>query len=202
MGKVETETAISIQNLIKPCALEGAYVNSTDISTARNQICQDAVEKGFDYVFFVDSDMVFPNDTLMKLLKLQVDVATPICYSRHKPYNPCIFSKIKPSKDIYHSGLCVTDTRINELTPFITGGCGMALTLISTNVLKWIYGQNTKPFDCLTGLGEDVSFCYKIKDKFKVWVEPSIEVLHIGRKGFGKEDYLYEQNKHCKPFFE
>lgn len=202
MGKIETETSISIQNLIKPCVLEGAYMNSTDISTARNQICQDAVEQGFDYVFFVDSDMVFPNDTLAKLLKLQVDIATPICYSRHKPYNPCIFKAIEPSTDVERSGIAETDTRINEVAPFITGGCGMALTLISTKAIKWLYGQNTRPFDKLMGLGEDVSFCYKVKDKFPIWVEPTIEVLHIGRKAFGKEDYLYEQSKVQRVTFE
>jgi hypothetical protein len=40
----------------------------------RNKIVQTALEKGFDYVFFMDSDMVFPRGTLARMLQKTAEI--------------------------------------------------------------------------------------------------------------------------------
>ena len=192
-GEIKTQTMACLQALWKPERTEGTFTKGTLPHVARNAICQTAVNGGFTHIMFIDSDMVFPADTLQKLLSLHADVATAICYSRHKPYGPCIYSKVAPRGKNDKCGTAIVDERINEEKPFQTQGCGTAVCLIKTDIITWLWSKHQEPFDMLEGLGEDLSFCYKIKDRYKIMVEPSIKVGHIGEYMFTKEDYLREK---------
>jgi len=189
-GEMKTETTTSIWGLIKPIRTEGAFTQNTLLYASRNSLCRRAVEEGFTHILFIDSDMVFPADALVKLLALEADVATAIYYSRYAPYNPQIYTHITPRIKGCESGIVAVDERVDEKQPFTTVGCGMGFCLIDCKVIKWLYSQDKEPFDLIDGLGEDLSFCYKIRDKFTVQVEPSIEMGHIGRYTFTKKDYL------------
>lgn len=70
------ETVNSIMSM--DCAgneVSFGFERGHDCSVARNRLCKLAVEGGFDYVMQVDADVVFPQDTLVKLLACEADVA-------------------------------------------------------------------------------------------------------------------------------
>src|SRR3990167_1456667 len=54
-----------------------------DIVSARTSCVQDAIEKKATHIFFVDSDMNFPADTLERLLKQDKEIVT-VEYNRRK----------------------------------------------------------------------------------------------------------------------
>ena len=49
--------------------LECNVIQNTLIHNARNAMAKNAIEKKCDYLFFLDSDCVLPNDTLKKLVE-------------------------------------------------------------------------------------------------------------------------------------
>ena len=68
--KIDVDVAKGIYDLILPDGVETTLEHFTgyDCARARNKISSVAVDKGYDYVFMVDSDIVLPNDALAKLL--------------------------------------------------------------------------------------------------------------------------------------
>ena len=60
---VHAEYTRALMNLEKPAGTGYAMITNTLIYTSRNLIAQEAVKAGFDRVLWIDSDMVFPDDT-------------------------------------------------------------------------------------------------------------------------------------------
>ena len=66
---VTAETFASILNLRIPPGTEFALEVGSLVYDARNRIAMKAFENGSDYILWLDSDMTFPSDTLVKLLE-------------------------------------------------------------------------------------------------------------------------------------
>ena len=82
---VHAEFTRSLMNLEKPAGTGFAEITNTLIYTSRNLIAQEALKAGFDRVFWVDSDMVFPSDTLIRLaadLDDGLDLVSALCFTR------------------------------------------------------------------------------------------------------------------------
>ena len=133
----------------------------------RNKIVVDALQRETDYVFMADTDMEFPDDTLAKLLQANKDIIGVTYNKRSLPITP-IHNKTR------------------EMMPqhiFQTNVVPTGVILIKTDVFK----QMDMPWFAvkwLTGLeftGPDVYFCQKARTMgFEVWLDPTIEVKHIG----------------------
>ena len=94
---VHTDFMESVINLEKP---EGSYftrVKNTMVYVARNIIAANAIENGFDRVFWLDSDMVFKPDTLMKLsadMDKGLDFVSGLYFTRRPPIKPVVYSEL------------------------------------------------------------------------------------------------------------
>jgi hypothetical protein len=66
---------------------------SFPIDVARNQVCKEALTRGFDYLFFVDCDHVFQPDTLARLLARDVAVVSARYHMRKEPYHAVAYVK-------------------------------------------------------------------------------------------------------------
>jgi glycosyltransferase involved in cell wall biosynthesis len=66
------ETFKSIYDL-DPCGneLSFEFVKGYDCARARNDIVKKALDGGFDYIFMADSDMIIPQDALVRMLEYQ-----------------------------------------------------------------------------------------------------------------------------------
>jgi hypothetical protein len=88
----EATTANCIAALASYTSLAGIDVTMLNVQTSsvthgRNSIVQIALEQNCDYVFWLDSDMVVPPDTIVRLLRHQKDIAGATYNRRTRPYS-------------------------------------------------------------------------------------------------------------------
>jgi len=137
---------------------------------ARDVLACKAINEGFDYVLWLDSDMVFTDDLLEDLQFSGEDFVTGIAVGRREPFCSCLFSDLE---DI---------TRIEEYpsNTFQVKGCGFACVLIYTEILRGVWMTYKTCFAPMERYGEDVAFCWRAGQLgFKIWAEPAVKVGHI-----------------------
>lgn len=137
-----------------------------------------------DYLLFVDSDMVMQANALVRLLGRDVDIVSGLYFSRTPPFQP-IAGKLIDGK-----WEALAEWPERELIE--VDGVGAGFLLIKTEVLKdtpephWLWSWDEK-----NGYGgEDYFFCQQAKKAgFKVWLDTSLELTHIGEYPFGRHNY-------------
>ena len=147
---------------------------------ARNRIVQNVIEKNFDYLLFIDADMVFPPDLLLRLLKHDVPIVNALAFRRIRPHYPCIFSWNKKEGSYetaeYSTGLLEVDAT------------GMPAILIKTEVFKkmkqpWYYYRDHL-------FSSDLTFCENArKAGYKILIDTDLKIGHIGEEVVITERY-------------
>jgi hypothetical protein len=155
---------------------------STVLLTQRERLATAAVELGADYALWLDSDMVFPATTAVRLLKHNEPVVAANYVRRQKPYKGVAYETIGDWENPL--SFDVQD----ELVPIEGIGMGCILTKVS------IFNELTKPwFDFQWSpesndfLGEDMYLCQKINAAgytIKVDTALSQELHHLGTYAF------------------
>ena len=178
MEQAPIEYINSMLRLKKPEGTETVHVPLCLVYVAREKIVDHAINGEFDYVMFLDSDMVFTSDLLMKLLAHDKDIITALAFQRKPPYSPCIYSKMRmgdPGEAVieavkhYSNGVMEIE------------GCGMACVLIKTEVFKKIRATGQLCYFPIRGVGEDFAFCYRAKKLgYKIYADTSLKVGHVG----------------------
>lgn len=163
-----------------------SVTNSSMIYDARNLISQYAIENNFDRIMWLDSDMVFEPDIILRLnarLEEGYDIVSGLCFSRTEPYNPTCYKHLgfvddengrkRPVNDPY------LDYPQNDI--FEVKAVGMAACMMNTSVLRAIYEAKGPAFSPIIGFGEDLSFCIRAKEVgYKIYCDSSIKVGHVG----------------------
>ena len=145
----------------------GCYVHMN-----RNLCVNRALENKSSHLFFVDSDMEFPDDALAKLLVVDKDIVAAPYNKRTLPIRPILDTDMKDMPNF--------PFRINAMP---TGLMLVKMEVFNLMLPPWF------AFEFVDGksdwVGEDIYFCRKAeKYGFEIWCEPTIEVKHIG-------DYKY-----------
>ena len=160
------------------------------ISHARNAAAQDALTRGAEWVFFVDSDMDFPTNTLERLKALDADIACADMWSRNWPSFRTVLKYDKK----------VRWPKKKQLVPVASGEkvsgtmdvdcCGMACTLIKTSLFLKFEKSKLMPFQ-MAAHGEDAGFCIVSKQKFKAKIRCDFDVVsgHWGRARMKGQDF-------------
>jgi GT2 family glycosyltransferase len=187
-------------------------VGSCLVYEAREGIIQYALNNKCDYVLFLDSDMVLPPDALLKMFnileKTDCQMVSGTAFKRIPPFQPCFYTKVgydmgkdfTQSKPILESPIEFPSTGLMPVE-----GIGMACCLINTKVFSLIDAPYFFP---LPKLGEDLTFCLKLKQKnVKMIVDLSIDVGHVTTMPVMQEHFraCYEEHKRInkdKPIFE
>ena len=141
-----------LQSTPHPCKVNlrcGCYVAKNRNAMLNN--CQE------DYLFFIDSDMCFPHDTLNKLLKLDKDIVGALYFHRNPPHIPLAYNKEGKG---FKSIIDFPDK------PFQCDAVGTGLMLIKKKVID--HFKETQPFNHIPidkekELGDDLSFCKRAK---------------------------------------
>jgi len=151
----------------------------------REEIVEKALSKDYSHLWFVDTDVIFPPDTLDRLLAHNVDIVGGYYPVRQKDQS---YSTLKTNIDGVITPLlpplpdklfCSVDG--NELVTIPTG-----CMLIRLSVL-----EKMKPpyFRCDRPVGEDVFFCAWLWSAgVKIWCDPTIDVGHIGDAVYRRND--------------
>ncbi len=180
--------AYGLRNLIVPGQVFGLAGMPFDM--ARNVACQQALQAGADYLFFLDSDVIPPKDTILRLMKHDLPIVSGIYCRRSPPHAVPVMIR---------NGQWVTEYPANSLieVDYVGAGC----LLIRRDVL-----EHFPPIDDKRGkrwfdwrvdmagllpqgeaLSEDFSFCLAAKRcGLKVIVDTGIQCRHVG---FGQSTF-------------
>lgn len=182
VGQMHYRFVRMLVTLDKPegVAIELAARSLPDI--ARNNLAQLALDYGYEYVFFLDDDMIFEQvDLLMKFLARMkadptIDVLSPVAYMRHPPFSPLVF--LESDDPPYYKLIQTKDQGLVDVD---------ATTCAATLVRASVFRRMKRPwFEWVRvgteRMGEDVSFCHKVKHEIggRVVVDTDEHIHHIG----------------------
>lgn len=155
--------------------------SGTLVYLAREALTSYALGYGFTHVLWLDSDMVFEEEVFDDLYDTGKDFVCGIFHARRPGHQSCIFRSVTPP-DRYKWDEYPTDT-------FRIKGCGMACTLVTTDILLKVYKKYGNCFTPFDQLGEDLAFCKKADELgIEIWCEPTVRVGHIGHLTIYPED--------------
>lgn len=192
MKEIPFETVFALTHLTSELAdMELDFIEGSLVYDARNEFCRRAVQNGFDYIMFIDSDMVFPAKVVDRLLRHDADIVTAVCYGRTGKHEPQVYKEMKPST--WYRKYVIVDRCTDVDGVFSIKACGMACCLIKTDLIKKMFNRNMNPFDPFGHLGEDFSFCVRARRfKAKMIADGTITIGHVGKEVFTKEDWVKE----------
>lgn len=160
----------------------------TLICDQRNNLAQAMLDEGCDWLLFIDSDMVFPSDALLRLLARNTPIVSANYSTRRSPAEPVAFKSIGTLEKLY------TDPDSTGLEECAANGCGLMLihrSVFETIPKPWFYIPYIPEKDGFWG--EDVWFCNAArKEGFNVFVDHDLskDVRHIGMREY---DFLDAQ---------
>lgn len=185
-----------IQNPDNPGEVEVQYLAGSLVYDARNQLVKYAIGKGYDFILWLDSDMTFPPDLLIRMMKSLEgrQAVTGLCFGRRPPFKPCVYRKL----EVKQEGQLISpvaepwfDYPRDQI--FEVEACGFACVLMRMDVLEamGIYGV---PFFPVAGLGEDLTFCWRARKlDIKFHCDSRLKIGHIMRVSIdeGFRDQLF-----------
>jgi hypothetical protein len=164
------------------------------IAHARDLILAKFLATDCTHCFFVDNDVVFPADAVLRLVDSGVDFSAAVYRQRKDPANFCVqWDTSKPELwadpetgmlevlAVPAGFICLTRSMVQRMTDAYpqkvfadkAAPTGKAVALfdnIHEGEMYW---------------GEDFSFCKRWRDVGgKIWVDPTISMGHIGNKMF------------------
>jgi hypothetical protein len=211
--KVSLKLAVSLARFAQAAPKHGIDINIGSIcgcsvvSRARNLLVQDFIESDADYLMFIDSDINFEPDDILRLMAWAQDTKKGIVAGvpRVRDVNKTYIADLDHDEngDLTMNGMgLVRATRV--ATAFMLIRRDVVTSMIAAHP-EWKYFDKrcdkTVPalFDFkLTEegyMGEDFLFCDRARELgFEVWVDPTIALGHMGVQEYtGRfgEDVLY-----------
>lgn len=155
--------------------------SGTLVYLAREELTSYALGEEFTHVLWLDSDMVFEEEVVDDLYDTGKDFVCGIFHARRQGHQSCIFRSLTPP-DRYHWNEYPNDT-------FKIKGCGMACTLVKSDILLEVRRKYGSCFTPAYSLGEDLAFCKRVDELgYTMWCEPTVRVGHIGHLTVYPED--------------
>ena len=141
---------------------------------ARNKLAKKAIELETDYTMWLDSDMVFEPDTMLRLLEHNKPFISGAYFRRSPPYSLVAFEEVDAENRKWKD-LALP----SEVTK--CGGVGFGCVLVKTEVLFNVAAKYGNWFEPMNNFGEDLSFCYRARQcGYDLYIDPSITCGHIG----------------------
>lgn len=157
---------------------------------------------------FIDSDMMFPHWGIDRLVDRNFDIVGGLYFGRKVP-RPIALNIDPRDRKPKVIGKIESKTE-----PFQVSIVGTGFMLINMNVFKKVdppffyhekpteFGLAELPFPH-NELGEDMVFCLKAQEKgFKVWVDPTIPLGHIGEHVYNEVDYHLFDDESTRYIYE
>ena len=195
---VHTDFMKCLIDLEKPEGTVYTVLKNTLIYNARNTVAANAVKHDFDRVMWFDSDVTFEKDTLVRLaadLDKGYDMVSGLYFLRKPETKPVIFDHVV--YNVRDDGLVESGATYFEDYPkdsfFEIAGCGFGCVMMNVDLLKFLGKKYGAPFTPLFGLGEDLSFCHRVrKEGIGIYCDSSVKCGHIGTVEFDETWYKPE----------
>lgn len=174
--RAKTANAIGCAIIGDPTIVDFLMMQSCDIVSSRTWLVQQAIEKGYTHICFVDSDMLFPHEAIRKLLAHDKDIIAVDYNKRTFPLESVV------------THLPETENRDVALYKCAVAGAGLMLIKLKVftdgklaapwfNFGRGKFGEHV--------MGEDAWFCNTARDAgYEIWIDNSIKVYHLGEYGY------------------
>lgn len=148
------------------------------IDKARNTLVEAALNADPDisHLLWIDDDMTFPADALMRLLDHGKPFVGGLCHNRRPPYQPIVLRYHDEAIAAGHQRYgFVYHYPPNNL--FEVDATGAAFKLVAREVYEKIGSDWYTPAE---GLSEDLSFCRRVKNAgYPIYVDTGLQIGHI-----------------------
>lgn len=169
-----------------------------NIVNGRNYIRDYALKNGYDYVFFVDSDVILPPGALYVLQSLNADVVSGAYLNGFNLDGKTVIAPML-FKDL-GGGNCQLYTYEGVAIPQIMeiGAAGLGCTLVSRKVLEKVSFRTFRPD--ATG-GEDMAFYVDARENgFKTLAHTGVKCVHRVLAKSDPNARLFEWTKRVEKF--
>ena len=158
------------------------FDSSTILLNQREKLIEKAKEVNSDYVLWLDSDMMFPSTTALRLLEHKKDIVA------------CNYMKrAKPLKTVAYTDLTNWDSWV-PMSPqdklVKVQGVGMGCMLMKTEVFECLtkpYFEFTYKEDSQDWYGEDFNLLTKLRNEgYSIYIDTilSMDIKHLGINAF------------------
>lgn len=173
---VSTAWANGYRNLQLPENSVTAMYAGMPFDHARNNACQDMLNGGFQWLFFLDDDVIPPSDAIRRLMNWNFPIISGLYYRRHDGLQP-----------VMQRGATgwITDFQIGTLVEADVVGAGCLLihrSVLETLKKPWFdWRCDREDLPANQRLSEDFSFCANAKAVgLKIFVDTSVQCRHLG----------------------
>lgn len=187
---VYSQFAHSLQSLIKTSTLAGIktytfFNSSTILLNQRNNLIKESIECGADYILWLDSDMVVPSTTLLRLLNHKKDIVGCNYMKRSLPIKTVSYE----STQDWESWIPIK--KYDKLVK--AEGVGMGCLLMRSDIFKKIdkpYFEFIYKSESDDWHGEDFNLLKKFENiGIETFIDMNLSesVYHLGTYAFGKD---------------
>ena len=176
---IETECIVSLFAMQKqPHEIEIFIPKNYAVDVGRNIIAKYAQENEFDYIMWVDSDMIIPRNTLTRLLSHDKDVVSGVYSYKVLNNDEVVAKKFMDEERTDYGNLKIKAIQNSSGLIEVDGfGFGCVLTKVS------MFDKIPFPWFIYTqDMGEDIFFCRKAQNEgYKLWLDTDVICGHIGQ---------------------
>lgn len=191
MDQVDSRFAQCLAMLEKVGDVAVSFSIGSLVYQSRNRLATEGMRMGADYILWLDSDMLFPADTLKRLLsdREKGDVVTGLYFRRTPPFTPTLFETLEISDE----GKAHSDfVYLPKDDVFEVAGCGFGCVLTPVPVVMDVLAKYHTCFDPIGGVGEDLAFCFRARQLgYKVVCDQTLTLGHVGHTVITRD--FYEQ---------
>jgi len=180
--RVETDKNVTnFHNMQTPAAFDVCLRQPFGLSVAdaRNLMVKQAIDEDFDYLFFVDDDVLIPRNALVQLIHHKADIAGGFYYRKYFPLESCGMHVDNEDVPTVIENFKFGDIIHNTLV--LPSGC----TLIKVSLLKQIEAPwyRTCTVNNRPAITEDTYLCQKIRDLgHDIITDLGIQCIHIDKE--------------------
>jgi len=181
-GRIPIQTVSSILETVERGKVDLLMMSGSLIYDARDSFAKYAVDNGYDFILYADSDMIFNKEDLMRLLAHNVGICSGLYVRRDGSGENVAYSKIITRRRIpYREPKLIVDSTSSGFGP--VSACGFGFCLVKCSVLKCMYKYYKSLFEPFKGVGEDIAFCIRAKRVgFKTFIDRDVKLGHVGEK--------------------
>lgn len=168
-GTMKTQTVFSLCRALKnfPHEYQLIFKEGSILHANREVIVQKAIDLGCTHLLFLDSDMMFEEDAIARVLARNKEIIGVHYNTRKFPTQSTVNFSVKSPK------------KLQKVHSVATGFMLINLAVFSTLKHPWFFWESDENGGVKTG--EDMWFCDRAREAgFEVWVDLGIPVGHIG----------------------
>lgn len=182
-----------------------SYQTGVRTDKNRNEMLNKFLPAKFDYILWLDADMLYPESIIEDYLQVvrdgkQLDVIGCLYFSRSYPFHPIAYTANKD--DAIKPFTTIPPVLIKPGKIYPVDGLGFGGMMVSTKVYeslgdnKWHnYGKNfhLPGYDNPDGLTHDLEFCKVVKEAgFSILLHGSVRPSHIADYPVDESDFMRE----------